>query len=85
MHIIGEDVWDEAFAEMAPAECTLYGEKLHQLAVDFARTKGIELSQVDDREIEDVDSDEFHLSVVLAASRWCIFWGQHGHGMVPWF
>jgi len=81
--IIGEETFNEAFVEMAPDECVAFGNMLEKKARAFAEIRSIDLSKVD--ECEDDGADEFRLGVVLAASRWCIFWGNKGQGMVPWF
>lgn len=83
VEIVGEDCLNAAFVEMSPDECVAFGEKLGARAVAFAAARSIDLSRVDD--CEDDAADEFRLSVVLAASRWCLFWGRQGHGMIPWF
>lgn len=32
-----------------------------------------------------IQSREFTLDVVLSAGRWCIYWGERGHGLDPYF
>jgi hypothetical protein len=62
---------------MKPEELREYGEALAHHAKAYATQHSIDLDAIHDP--EDPDSVQFHLDVILAASRWCQFWSLNGH------
>jgi hypothetical protein len=81
--IIGSSTFDSCYVAKNAAECVSFGAALRERARSYAIAKSIDLTRVDDA--EDPDSEEFRVSVVLSAARWCEYWGRAGHGLVPWF
>lgn len=81
--ILGEGGYDECFLERGPEECERFGASLRAKATAYAQEHGIELSATES--VEDYESKEFRVGVVMAAGRWCEYWGRNGHGMSPWF
>jgi hypothetical protein len=77
-----EDTYYEAYNPRSPAELIEYGKSLIAKAEDYSRTHDIGLTKLD---TEDVDGDGFRLDVVLSAGRWCIYWGEQGHALNPWY
>lgn len=81
--IVGEALLDACYVEKSPQHCLDFADALERKAMAYAMAHGIDLARV--AEADDPDSTEFQLDVVLAAARWCRYWGSAGHGMVPWF
>lgn len=77
VYIIGEELLEQAYRHMRPEELRDFGLSLRHRAVSYANAHEIELDGI--HEPEDPDCVEFHLDVVLAASRWCLFWASRGH------
>ena len=75
--IIGKELLDSAYESKQPEETVSYGGKLIKKATDFASAHGIDTAKT--LQSDDPDSVEFRVNVVLAAGRWCQFWGQRGH------
>ncbi len=75
--IIGEQALKSAYQSKLPFDTIAYGRDLLQQATAFAAAHNIDLNTT--HIAEDPDSTEFHLDVVQAAGRWCIFWGERGH------
>jgi hypothetical protein len=76
-YIIGAELLERAYTHMKPDELRAYGEELHRRALAHSADHSIDLTTV--HAAEDPDSVEFHLDVVLSASRWCVFWSSKGH------
>jgi hypothetical protein len=81
--IIGEQLVDSAWGSKPPLETITYGHELLARTGTFAATHGIDLGTV--QTANDPDSTGFHLDVVNAAGRWCVFWGQLGHWLEAYF
>jgi hypothetical protein len=77
-----DDTYFEAYNEREPAELVEYGKSLIEKAERYAQAHDIDLGALD---TDDTESDSFKLDVVLSAGRWCIYWGERGHAMRPWF
>jgi hypothetical protein len=80
--IIGEPLLEEAFEHKHPADLVDYGKRLGKAGVAFARSRGIAWNDCDSAE---PDSPEFKVDIVIAASKWCVFWGSRGHYLEPDF
>jgi hypothetical protein len=81
--IIGQALLDGAYESKLPEETVDYGGKLIKKAADFASAHGID--PLNTMEADDPDAVKFRVSVVLAAGRWCRFWGQRGHWLEAYF
>jgi len=76
-YILGTDLLNEGWEHKRPAQLRAHGLALRKAAITYGRQHGIEVLAIKDP--EDPDTVEFHLDVILAASRWCLFWAAHGH------
>jgi len=83
-HIIGKDLWEEAFSIMLPEKLLTYADKLDRKAVSYARFKKLDLSRIDFSK-DSSEGDIFNLEVVLSAACYCRFWGERGFYMAPWY
>lgn len=81
--IISKALLDSAYESKLVEETVSYGGKLLEKATDFASARGIDTSKT--LQSDDPDSVEFRVNVVLAAGRWCLFWGQRGHWLEAYF
>lgn len=75
--IIGKELLGSSYVSKLPQETIDHGHNLLARASAFASARQIDLSSIS--KSENPDSNEFHLDVVLSASRWCLFWGKLGH------
>ena len=74
--IVGADLIEQAYQSKLPSELLAYGRALRERAESYAASNGIDVAAMD---TDDTDGDGFRLDVVLAASRWCVFWARRGH------
>ena len=81
--IIGNELFESCYVEKSPSECIAFAAALEKRGLAYAADLRVDLQRADDS--DDPESPAFHVSVVLSAARWCRFWGNAGHGMVPWF
>lgn len=73
--ILKESDFDEnCFMDRNPAQLIELGEALDKAA----RSCG-------DREDSEDEEIKEQLDVIRAASAWCLFWGERGHGMQAWY
>lgn len=79
--VIELDEW-LAYEKMLAHDLLDYADELLTAAERFAESHGLEL---DDERANVFDSPEGELEIILAASRWCKFWGERGHGLETWF
>jgi hypothetical protein len=81
--IIGSELLESAWDSKLPEDTVTYGDNLLDRGRRFAAAKGIDLSKC--QHAEDPDSAEFHVDVIVAAARWCRFWGECGHWLEAYF
>ena len=77
-HIIGSSLLDAGYESKLPGATISHGDALLEAAKEFAEQHRVDLTNLD---IEDVDSLESQLDMVLCAGRWCQFWGTRDHGL----
>src|SRR5207245_1532065 len=75
--IIGTSLLESAWNSKLPEDTITYGIRLLERAGEYAVAKGVDTSKC--HLAEDPDSADFHVDVVVAAGRWCRFWGHRGH------
>jgi hypothetical protein len=75
--ILGKDLLESGYVSKLPEDTVEHGDKLLESAAAFAASRNLNLTQV--HLAEEPDTVEFHLDVVLAAGKWCQFWGEKGH------
>ena len=74
--IMGRETLNAAWESKFAAETVAYGQELIRAAKTFAQARNISLDHLN---TDDINGIEFKLDIVLAAGRWCIFWGERGH------
>jgi hypothetical protein len=72
----------EAFSSKLAPELVTYGNTLAAAAKAFAKKNSVE-SVLGQRTLEwdDESKPEAQAHIVHAAAKWCLFWGELGHGM----
>ncbi|MFO0551624.1 MAG: hypothetical protein U0271_24775 [Polyangiaceae bacterium] len=83
--IIGPELLDAAFEYMRPAELAEYGNLLRESALDYAKAHNVDVDNLEPAAVDDIESLEARVDMVLAASRWCLFWASNGHALEPSF
>jgi hypothetical protein len=86
--MLAEELWGEAWAPHRPAELADYGTRLLNHAAAFAEKHGLAdvLGQRDlPASVTDWEHPAAKAHIVDSAARWCLFWGERGHGMYPDF
>lgn len=83
VEIIGQELLDAGYGSKAAEETIGHGGKLLERASQFAQAHRMDMSKLPPP--EDPDSMQFHLDVVIAAGRWCRFWGEKGHWLEAYF
>ena len=84
--IIGEPRFARGYERMTPEELVAYGRELIVCAESWAADHGIDVGAVSRAEEDfDLDSPEAKVDIVLSAGRWCVFWGERGHILDPYF
>ncbi len=82
--MLAEELWGEAWAHHRAAELRDYGAKLRDRAAAFAAEHGVP-HVLGQRHLADSITDWEHPAakahIVDSAARWCLFWGERGHGM----
>src|SRR5262245_26327170 len=74
--IIGDELVESAYNSKLPEETFSFGKTLMDRASQYAVSHSINLADV--HFVEDEDSPIHKLDIVLAAGRWCRFWGEKG-------
>ncbi|MBF0215852.1 MAG: hypothetical protein HQL30_02540 [Candidatus Omnitrophica bacterium] len=80
--IIGKEMLKGAFKIKTSREMMAYGKRLKDMAQRYALENKIDLSELNTEDTEGMGSK---LDVVMAAAKWCIFWGGKGHILEPFF
>jgi hypothetical protein len=80
---LNDELLEKAYQSMLPEDTVIYGQRLIELATNFASEKKINLSQ--NFLSEDPESTEYQLDVIQSAGRWCVFWGERGHWLEAYF
>lgn len=84
---LGQSLVFEAWKPHRPAALIDYGARLRAAAIDYARAEGIPLEDVEGRDGPELEygTPPFEVNVVFSGARWCQWWGERNHGMIPWF
>lgn len=80
--LIGKDLLDDAWNSKLPDEMRDYADKLMQCAESYASKHGYDLDQLN---IEDIDSIDTKLDIIVCAAKWCRFWAARGHVLDAYF
>jgi hypothetical protein len=81
--IVGAELLESAWNSKLPEDTVADGDSLLECARQYAAANGVDTSKC--HLVEDPDSAEFHVDVVLAAGRWCRFWGERSHWLEAYF
>lgn len=85
--VIGEELLGEAWMHHRAAELLDYGGRLRARAATYAGEHGVTavLDRRDVPEEADLDHPILRAHITDSAARWCLFWGERGHGMIADF
>lgn len=80
-HLIGKDLYREAWNSKLAEETLDYGNQLMAIADKYAAENNL-LYLKDQRSLTDYDENslESQVHVLYAAAKWLIFYGKNGHG-----
>lgn len=83
--ILGPELFQRAYERQNAPDTRQYGKAILQRAESFARERNV--THAGERFESDFDesTDAHRAHVMFAAGRWCVFWGDRGHGLDPWF
>lgn len=73
------------YSHKSGAELLRYGEVLLANAEAYAAKCEIDLEAMARLSYEELDEDERMLDIIVAAGKWAVFFGRHGHGMMASF
>lgn len=86
LNMIEEELGDYyirmAYQYMSAFELKTYGEEILILANNYAKEHNTQHVKGDYEENYD-DGPEFNTHLMRNFGRWCVFWGNKGHGMEP--
>ena len=82
---LGEDLLAQAWSNKTASELVEYGRALLKKAEDYARQTGVENPIGIGGDDLDEESPAYKTHVMLSAAKWCLFWGERGHGLEAWF
>jgi hypothetical protein len=77
--ILGPDVHIQAWSHFMPQDLLDFAEQLEDAAQRHATEQGITRDVLALQAGEEFSHEEEQLMVLLAAARWCRFWGEDGH------
>ena len=82
--IIGGNYLEQAYQYMSAKELKIYGEEILLLANNYAKeTNNEHIEGTIDEDPPDGTAFKTHL--LKSWGKWCVFWGEKGHGMEPDF
>lgn len=83
--LIGEDLLAEAYDTKASAQLNDYGRRLMEVAHRYSAHHGVTaVATLRYPPDNDLDSPSGRAHLAFAAARWCLWWSERGHGLVPW-
>ena len=81
--IMGKMIFESAWESKLPEETVVYGRKLINCANEFAEVHGIPKDYVLDP--NDLESNVYKADVLMAAGKWCVYWGSRGHWLEAYY
>lgn len=81
--IIGSEVLEQCFESKTPAELVEFGAFLKSAGLEYAARAGVAIPPVSAE--FDEDAPEWRADILIAAGEWCIFWGERGHPLDPYW
>jgi len=88
LDMLGGELLGEAYLHHRAAELVAYGTRLRACAAAYAGEHRVTavLGQRDlSEEADDLVHPAAQAHLVDSAGRWCLFWGERGHGMIADF
>lgn len=83
--VIGEDLLASAWNPKLPKELEAYGQELMKCADAWEEKMDCPGVRNQREPPDELEGPEPKLHIVFAAARWCLFWSQRGHFLIPWF
>jgi hypothetical protein len=83
--VIGVELFESAYEPKLPEDLVAYGQALMERANAWVEAHGGEAVREQATPPDGEGSPEALAHIVFAAARWCIYWGQRGHWLDPWF
>lgn len=84
--IIGDERYEKGFERMRPAVLVAYGKELIACAETWAAEHGVDIDAgIPEGEEIDLEDPGLKVDMVLSAGRWCIYWGERGHILDPYY
>lgn len=84
--IIGEERFARGYERMTAPDLVAYGRELIGYAESWAAEHGVDIAAMNpDSEDFDLESPEGKTDIVLSAGRWCVYWGERGHILDPYY
>ena len=79
--ILGKALLEEAYRHHRAVELVGFGRKLERCATDFAQRNGVAAILDERQPPAETEGPAAKAHILIAAARWCLFWGEGGHGM----
>jgi len=83
--VIGNELLESAYERKRPEDLVAYGQALMERANAWAKTHDCEWVRDEPTPPNDQNHPASRAHIVFAAARWCIYWGERGHWLDPWF
>jgi hypothetical protein len=86
--VIGDELLGEGWLHHRAVELAVYGTRLREQGAAFAEEHGVATvlgQRYLPESVTEWDDPAAKAHIVDSAARWCLFWGQRGHGMMAWF
>lgn len=83
--VVDEATIDSAWTPMKADELVGYGERLKEKAAHYAAERGVTDVLGQHSPVCDLERPCGLAHIVDSAGRWCVFWGERGFGLEPWY
>ena len=83
---IGDELFTRGYGRMTAPELAAYGRKLIACGESWAAEHDVDIGAMNpEAEDFDLESPEGKVDIILSAGRWCVFWGERGHILDPYY
>lgn len=83
--LLGKELVESAWDPKLPEALVAYGRALLERADAWAAAHDCEWVRDQVNPPDDLKSPAGVAHIVFAAGRWCLYWGERGHWLDPWF
>jgi len=83
--LLGKELLESAWGRKLPEDLVAYGHALMERADAWVAAHGCEWVRDQVTPPDDSASPAAQAHIVFAAARWCLYWGERGHWLDPWF